>query len=137
MKRAFSGDVPHMLLMAANPKSRVAFRGQDEIGGTAVDVVEVVGPDGTRWVLFVDPTSHRLMGAEDNQGSPLQGPALRRLFGDPRTVQGVLWPHTEERQVNGERTLTLKVNRVQINTGITPAAFLSRVPATTTSHPRR
>jgi len=41
------------------------------------------------------------------------------------------------RQVNGERTLTLKVNRVQINTGITPAAFLSRVPATTTSHPRR
>jgi len=136
MKRAFSGDVPHMLLMAADPKSRVAFRGQDEVGGAMADVVEVISPDGVRWVLFLDPSSHRLLGAEDNQGSPLQGPALRRVFGGPRTVQGIVWPHTEDRLVDGERTLTLKVTKVQINTGIAPAAFLSRNEPTTT-HRRR
>lgn len=136
MQRAFAGDVPHLLMLAADPKSRVAFRGQDEIGDVVADVVEVVGANGTRWVLFLDPKTHRLLGAEDNQGSPLQGPTLRRLFGDPRAVQGVVWPHSEERQVNGERTLTLKLNRVQINTGISPAVFLSRAPATT-SHRRR
>ncbi|HET9328203.1 MAG TPA: pitrilysin family protein [Candidatus Eisenbacteria bacterium] len=135
MRRAFSGDVPHLLIMAANPQSRVAFRGQDEIGGVMADIVEVVGQEGTRWVLYLDPKTRRLIGAEDNQGSPLAGSALRRLFGDLRTVQGVLWPHTEERQVNGERTLTLKVTRVQINTGISPAAFLSQAPTKTS--PRR
>jgi zinc protease len=136
MRRAFASDVPHLLLTAADPKSRVAFRGQDEAGGGLADVVEVVAADEARWVLFLDPRTHRLVAAEDNQGSPLRGAALRRLFADLRTEQGVLWPHREERQVDGERTLTLTVSRVQINTGIPPEAFWRNVPAAA-SHRRR
>ena len=123
LRRAFASDVPHLLLTAASSRSRVAFRGQDEIGSTLADVVEVVGRDGERWVLFLDPRTHQLVAAEDNQGSPLKGAALRRVFAELRPEQGVVLPHVEERLIDGERTLTLKVSRVQINTGVSPDLF--------------
>ena len=136
-QRTFASDLPHLLLMAADPKSRVAYRGQDEVGTTLADVVEVVGSDGVRWVLFFDAQAHRLVAAEDNLGSSLRGPALRRLFGEPRLVQGVLWPHYEERQLDGKRTLTLKVSRVQINSGIPASVFKNPAPTTPTPGHRR
>jgi zinc protease len=138
MKRAFASDVPHLLMLGAQPRSRVAFRGQDELAGGTADVVEVVGEDGVRWVLFLDPKTHRVLAAEDNQGSALRGSVLRRSFGELRLVQGVLWPHAEERQVDGQRTLTLKTTRIRVNTGVPPSVFLSEAPkTTTTTHPRR
>ncbi len=136
MKRTFGGDLPHLLRTAADPRSRVAYRGQDDVGAGRADVIEVVSADSVRWVLFIDPQTHRLVGAEDNQGSPLRGVALRRMFGEQRLVQGVLWPFAEERQVDGERTLTLKVSRVQFNLGIDPVMFESLVP-TKPTHRRR
>ena len=139
MRRAFGSDVPHLLLLAADPKSRVAFRGQDDLGGANADVVEVIGQDGVRWVLYLDPKSHRLLAAEDNQGSALRGSVLRRTFGELRAVQGVLWPHSEERQVDGQKTLTLKTSRIRVNTGVPSSVFRSEapIPTTTTTHPRR
>jgi hypothetical protein len=64
---------------------------------------------------------------------------LQRTFGDLRSVQGVLWPYNEERQVDGQRTLALKVSRVRINAGVSPTVFYRVIPkaSTTTTHPRR
>jgi hypothetical protein len=138
MKQAFASDLPHLLLTAADPRSRVAFRGQDELAGAMADVVEVVSPSQVRWVLFLDPATHRVLAAEDNQGSALRGGVLLRTFGDLHSVQGVLWPYYEERQIDGQRTLTLKASRVRVNAGVSPTVFYrDPTKATTTTHPRR
>jgi zinc protease len=136
MRHTFWSDVPHLLLAAADPRSRVAYRGEDQIGDATTQVVEVVNAAGDRWVLFLDEKSHQLVAVEENQGSPLRGPSLRRVFSASRVVQGVSWPHQEERLLNGERTLSLRLRSVQVNTGITAAAF-RRPQAAVTGHRRR
>ena len=92
------------------------------IGERRANVVEVVTGDG-RWVLFLDSDSHRMVAMEENAGSAMAGPALRRTYADMRPEQGIVWPHTEERILDGERTITLRFKSVQFNTGITEDAF--------------
>ena len=122
LRGLYQTDPLHLLLTAASPRARVAYRGDDAINGRPVKVVEVVTPGG-RWVLFLDSASHSLVGMEENAGSALAGPALRRVYGDLRPEHGILWPHTEERLLDGERTIVLRVRSVQFNTGIPVAAF--------------
>ena len=136
LRHEYSGDLQHLLVLAADPKSRDAWRGQEPVDQTMTDVVEVIDPTGTRWVLFLEGNKHQLVAAEENQGSLLRGAVVRRTFADLRTVQGLAWPHYEERWLNGERALTLKVKSVQLNTGLTAEPF--RRPVTSVAkHPRR
>jgi zinc protease len=136
LRHEFAGDLQHLLVKAADPKSRVAWRGQEPVGETMTDVVELIDPAGTRWVLFLEGNKHRLIAAEENQGSLLRGAVMRRTFGDLRTVQGLAWPHYEERWLNGERALAVKVSSVQLNTGLTAEPF-RRPGASVAKHPRR
>ena len=87
-----------------------------------VNVVEIVTAGG-RWVTYLDSASHSLVGTEENAGSALAGPTLRRVYGDLRPEQGILWPHTEERLLDGERMIVLHARSVRFNTGIPLAAF--------------
>jgi hypothetical protein len=136
LRHEFAGDLQHLLVNAADSKSRVAWRGQEPVGETMTDVVELIDPAGTRWVLFLEGDKHRLIAAEENQGSLLRGAVMRRTFGDLRTVQGLAWPHYEERWLNGERALAVKVSSVQLNTGLTAEPF-RRPGASVAKHPRR
>jgi predicted Zn-dependent peptidase len=136
LKHAFAGDLPHLLLAAADPRSRVAHRGRDE-SESSLEVIEVVDSAGVRRVLLVDAARHRLVAAEENQGSVLRGPVLRRRFGDFREVKGILWPHSEERFLNGVRTMTIAVARVDLNAGVGPEAFRKPGDSAATRRPRR
>jgi hypothetical protein len=115
----------------------VAYRGEEVVHGALVDVVEIVNANRERRVLFLDRESHRVVGEEQNQGSALRGPSLRRLFGDLRAVQGIVWPHHEERLLNGERTVTLTVRSVRTNSGIVPSVFRKPGAPAPAGHPRR
>jgi hypothetical protein len=122
LRGLFQTDPLHLLLTASSPGARAAYRGDDMIADHPVNVVEIVTPQG-RWVTYLDSASHTLVGIEENAGSALAGPAFRRVYGDLRQEQGILWPHTEERLLDGERTIVLHVRSVQFNTGIPVAAF--------------
>jgi zinc protease len=135
LRHEYAGDLQHLLVAAADPKSRVAWRGQEPVGQIMTDVVEMIDPAGARWVLFLEGDKHRLIAAEENQGSLLRGAVVRRTFGDLRTVQGLAWPYYEERWLNGARALSVKVKSVQLNSGLTTEPF--RRPGLAAKHPRR
>jgi hypothetical protein len=124
LRSAFATDLPHLLLSAAEPKARLAWRGRERIGGVEADAVEVVDAGGERRVLFLDHDTHRLAAMEQSEIDPAIGVTFaRRLYGDWRTVNGVLWPFHEERLLNGERMLSLALKRVQFNAGIEDGLF--------------
>jgi zinc protease len=134
LRGLYQTDPLHLLLAASGPGARVAYRGDDVISDHPVDVVEIVTANG-RWVIYLDSASHALAGMEENAGSALAGPTLRRVYGDLRPEQGILWPHTEERLLDGERTIVLHARSVRFNSGIPDAAF-ERPGAKTTTRAR-
>ncbi|HEY3217225.1 MAG TPA: pitrilysin family protein, partial [Candidatus Eisenbacteria bacterium] len=134
LRAGFSMDPLHLLLAAADPTSRVAFRGREPVAKHEAEVVEVVTADGERRVLFFDPQSHRMVAVEENEG-PGPAPVLRRIFDDFRPVQGIVWPWSEERLVNGETAIRLTVQRVDLN-GNVPDDLFHR-PTDKPSHPHR
>ncbi|HYM81840.1 MAG TPA: hypothetical protein VEY91_10600, partial [Candidatus Limnocylindria bacterium] len=123
LRFAYASDLPHLLLTAADPKSRVAWRGREPIGGRDADVIEVVSVEIQRFVLFIDADNQRVIGIEQNQAGAGQGWVARRLFRDFRPVNGILWPHYEERQQNGQRIMRLTVRKVALNTGVKDSLF--------------
>lgn len=131
----FRGDLIRMLLAAAAGDSRLAWRGEEPFGTGVADVVEMVTAAGDRSVLFVGRQDRRLIAVEENYGSALAGPTLRRLFGDFRVIQSLVWPYREERLLQGERTMVLATTRVQINSGLGVEAF--EKPGTGAARPRR
>ena len=124
LRAAFRSDLQHLLLAANDPTARVAWRGQERRDDRDVDVLEVVGADGERRLLFLDVTSHQLVAMEQSE----QGHSARRVYRDLRPVDGVLWPFSEERLLDGQRAMTLSLSKVALNKGIPDATF--RKPGT-------
>ena len=120
LRSGFRSDIVHLLLAAADPAARVAWRGTDRRDDREADVVEVVSPDGERRLLFLDATTHRLVASEQNDG----GRSVRRIYRDLRDASGVLWPFYEERFLDGQRAVTLTLSRVALNTGVEDALFV-------------
>ncbi len=113
-------DSNHLLLSAANPASLVAWRGQERRDERDTDVLEVVSTEGERRLLFLDAESHRLVAMEQND----RGHSVRRIYRDLRNVNGVLWPFSEERLLDGQPTITIALRRVAFNTGVKDALFI-------------
>ncbi|MGH7729873.1 MAG: M16 family metallopeptidase [Candidatus Eiseniibacteriota bacterium] len=113
-------DTRHLLLAAADPGSRVAWRGRERRDEKDTDVLEVVSAEGERRLLFLDPEDQRLVAMEQNDG----GHSVQRIYRDLRRVDGVLWPFHEERLLDGQRTMTFALSRVAFNTGVSDALFL-------------
>jgi zinc protease len=135
LRAVFRSDVVHSLLAAAGPTVEVAWLGPGRADGRAADVLEVTaaalpggGPAEQR-LLYLDATEHRLI-AEDvgdagMRASPL---AVRRVYRDYRTVADVPWPFYEERLRGGTKTMTLSLQSVTINTGVSDLMFEPPVP---------
>jgi predicted Zn-dependent peptidase len=119
----FRSDLHHVLLAASQSAARVAHRGREPLGGREVDVVEVVSPGDERLVLFLDPESRRLLAVEQNERVGVRVESVRRVYGDWRTVEGVVWPHHEERLLNGERAVVLTYRKVDFNAGVSDSLF--------------
>lgn len=120
LRSAFRSDLAHLLRDAAAPATRAAWRGRERRDDRDTDVIELVDPDGTRRVLFLDTGTQRLVAMEQHEG----GHTVRRIYRDLREVGGVLWPHQEERQLDGQPTMLLRWSRVAFNTGLADTRFL-------------
>jgi len=120
LRTGLRSDVVHLLLLAADPATRVAWRGRERRDGRDADVVELLSADGGRRLLFLDITSHRLIAAEQNDN----GRSVRRIYRDLRDASGLLWPYAEERYLDGQHAVTLTLTKVAINTGVSDAEFV-------------
>lgn len=130
LRSAFRSDLHHLLLMAADSTTRVAWRGRDRLEAGEADALEIVSGDGARRVLFLDPANHRLVGMEQGEG----GHSARRLYSDYRDVNGIQWPFREERLLDGRPAMTLALERVAFNTGVRDERF--RRPGAKPAPPR-
>jgi zinc protease len=135
LRAVFRADFVHSLLAAAEPAVEVAWLGPGRADGRAADLLEVTaaappggGPAEQR-VLYLDATDHRLI-AEDlgDAGMRARPMAVRRLYRDYRTVAGVPWPFYEERLLGGTKTMTLSLESVTINTGVSDQMFEPPTP---------
>jgi len=120
LRAAHGSALRQLLLSAADPASRVAWRGRERRDERDTDVLEVVSAKGQRRLLFLDAESHRLVAMEQNDG----GHSMRRIYRDLRKVDGVWWPFSEERLLDGQPSMTLAWSRVALNTGVRDAQFL-------------
>ncbi|TMQ71088.1 MAG: insulinase family protein [Candidatus Eisenbacteria bacterium] len=133
LQSGFRSDLLHLLLAAADSTSRVAWRGQERVDDRDADVIEVVASDGDRRVLCFDAVSHQMLAMEQNDA----GHSARRLYRDLREVNGVLWPFSEERLLDGQRTMTFTLRHVAFNTGVKNEVFRRpKHPAPPKARPR-
>ena len=130
LRAVFRSDVVHTLLAAADPAAEVAWLGPGRADGRDADVLEVTaaappgGGPAERRLLYLDADDHRLI-AEDAGDARMRASAgaVRRIYRDYRTVAGVLWPFYEVRMRGGTKTMTLSVQSLTVNTGVSDRMF--------------
>lgn len=129
MRAGFGSDLPHLLLGAADAASRVASLGKRRVGDREAEAVEVRAGPALR-VLYFDPRTYRLVAMDQHEaGGGAAGFEARRIYGDLRPVRGILWPHSEERLLGGERVMEIKVTRVSLDSGVDDSIFEKPEPA--------
>lgn len=129
MRAGFSSDILHVLLAASDPAAKVAGRGRDSLEDRAVERVDLRDPDGQVRRLYFDPSNRRLVALEMHEGATGTGFSTRRVFSDYRNVQGVQWPHAEERFLNGESVMRIRVTHVALDSGVEDSIFEKPEPA--------
>jgi hypothetical protein len=125
MRAGFASDVAHVLLATQAPGARVTLRPRQSIDGKNADVVEVRTEAGRR-LLYFDTQDHRLIAMDQSEVAGGVGFTARRLYRDYREVQGVSWPHVEERQLDGHRVMLLEAKRVVLDSGVEDVVFERR-----------
>ena len=135
LRAVFHSDVVHSLLAAAEPGVEVAWLGPGRADSRAADLLELtfVAPPGggpaDQRLLYLDATTHRLIAEEPGDARMRASPAaVRRVYRDYRTVSGVSWPFYEERMRGGTKTMTISLQSVTINTGVSDRMFEPPAP---------
>jgi zinc protease len=143
LRAVFRSDVVHSLLAAAEPAAEVAWLGPGRADGRVVDLLEVTTPappgggPAEQRLFYLDSTGHRLIAEDLGDARMRASPAaVRRVYRDYRMVAGVPWPFYEERLRGGTKTMTLSLQSVTINTGVSDRLF-ERPAQTTVSLPAR
>jgi zinc protease len=112
LRAGFTADLPHLLLAGQDAKVRVYAAGAEPWGEVDAPAVVVEAPGEPPRILYFHPESGGLLGFDQGE---ITGAVMRRRFSDLRTVADILWPHHEERQLEGETMMTVRVRTVQVN----------------------
>lgn len=120
LRAGFGSDLPHLLLMANDPRSVLRPNRSENWDGVDALGVVVEAPGQPARTLFFHPEDGRLLGFDQGEG---EGMVARRRFGNYRAVQGILWPHDEERLLAGETVMRVHVRDVRLNAGIGKDVF--------------
>ena len=143
LRAVFLSDVLHSLLAAAGPGVEVVWLGPGRADGRDADVLEVTdaaspgGGAAEQRLLYLDATDHRLIAEDLGDAVTRASPAaVRRVYRDYRTVAGVSWPFYEERLRGGTKTMTVSLQTVTLNTGVSDRLF-ERPAQVTSSKPLR
>lgn len=123
LRGGFHADLPHLLLQLADTTTAVAARGVERVGPREARRVEALLPGGERRGFLFDAENGRLLAMDATERVAGGAVPARRLYRDYRTVQGVVWPHLEERQVAGERLMLITTESVRLNAGVADAEF--------------
>lgn len=122
LRSGYGSDLGHLLLAGFRAGAVPTFEGRERISGRMVDVVRLDAPGFERRRYLFDAENHRLLAIEESAPS-LVGQVSRRLFSDFKTVDGVLWPMSEERQVDGNRIMMLTLRGVELDRGVSERMF--------------
>jgi len=106
------------LQQLAKQKIGVAYKGETQVRGHAVEQLEITFPTGVAWEVFFDPQTH-LIVAEKTQ---VAGVPREIYYEDYRAEGGVKVPHKIEFQ-RGDAAYTVNVSRVAVNETIGERVF--------------
>jgi zinc protease len=116
---------PLMLLRARNDPDFVAtVAGSAEVDGTPVELVQVE-QEGDVTTLGIDPTTGRLLQVS-YQGTSGMGGApgeVTQTFSDFREVDGLTYPFSVVGSFNGEQSMSLSIDSIEVDPEIEAAAF--------------
>lgn len=127
LRDAFESDVPHVLLALA-ADSVVVPVGRERIDDRDADAIALRNPNGERWVAYLDPASHRLLGLDQRDPLATPGSISRRVYSDYHAVDGIQLPNVETRFRGGQILMRMKVTKVTLNAGLGDAEFEKPVP---------
>ena len=122
LRSGFGSDLVHVLLAGLDPGATVGYLGHERLAGREADVVRLDAPEAEGRRYYFDAESHRLL-AIDEPAPAVVGRVSRRLYTNLKTVNGVLWPMSEERQIDGNRVMLLNLRSVALNSGVADSLF--------------
>jgi zinc protease len=123
LRAGFDSDLPHLLLAAADPRARAAWRGRERVEGHDAEAVEVVTAGGERRKLYLGDRN-LLFAIDLSELDPAGHRAIaRRVYSDYRDVHGVQWPFEENRFLRGARFMNLRATDVQLNLQLNELEF--------------
>ena len=124
MRSSFTGDIVHLLLGLGRPEARVASRGRSKLDAVEVDVIEVRSPEGVWQRYSFDAASHLLAGIDTYDDVPgMQAQTYGRRYGAYQVVSAIRWPFREMRLLNGQSSMRMETESVQVNIGINDRLF--------------
>jgi predicted Zn-dependent peptidase len=123
MRRALARNTVVLLQARDEPGFTAAAIGAGEVGGTAVERVQVRHGDVVT-VLGIDPESGHILSLSYRGSGPSGAPAeIEQRFSDFREVDGLSLPFATERVVDGEPQGGGALETVRINPTLDPAEF--------------
>lgn len=106
-------------------ESAVRYRGEDEVEGRPVDLIELFDVGDTALRLFLDHETHdvlkRMFVGDAPDGSMAQ---VEEFLSDYRTVGGFRWPHAIRTVRNGKSGPKSTISAVKVNQRLTGAEIL-------------
>ncbi len=110
-------------LFGPEPKEgTVRYRGEEEVAGRTVDVIELFDVGDTPLRLFLDRETHdvlkRMYVGNAPDGSMSQ---VEEILSDYKTVNGIRWPHEIHTTRNGQAGPSSTIMNVLANQGLSKA----------------
>src|SRR5262249_24674982 len=107
---------------ASDPKLTASSGGKEKVGAVDADVLDMTYEGAeTRW--YIDPANGRVVRSSYTAMGQT-GPSKRVAdYSDFRTVAGVSFPFQHEVSVNGEKSQSMTVEEIQVNTNPDAALF--------------
>ena len=100
----------------------VRYRGEGEIDGRPVEIIELFDIGDTALRLFLDTETHdvlkRMYVGDAPDGTMAQ---VEEILSDYKTIGGIRWPHRMRTTRNGQAGPASTISGVQVNQGLTAA----------------
>ncbi len=105
-----------------DPKLSLSAVGKEKVGSVEAAILDV-SYDGTQVRWFIDSASGRILRASHPSVGPAGPGTSVTEYSDFRTVGGLTFPFKHETSVNGEKSQTMTVEEISINSAPDPKLF--------------
>jgi hypothetical protein len=105
-------------------RSLVRYMGPDEVGGRAVEVVQIADVGGTLLRLSIDAETHDVLKHTFVGDTPKGLAQVEEIYSDFREVGGYRWYHHRKLVRNGETALESTRSAMEVNAGYERSGLL-------------